>query len=343
MTQNFSSIIEEAREKLGDRLSILAHHYQNDAVVRHADHVGDSLELARKIPGLDSEFIVFCGVYFMAETAAILAKPGQKTLIPDATSNCVMSEMAPAELFKRVLARLGERGRDCIGLTYVNSSAAIKAVCGETGGSVCTSANAERMLAWALKQGKRVVFLPDQMLAQNTCDRLGVPPGRRRLLDIRKGGELVDVAAAQNADILIWPGRCVIHSRFKPQQIQAIKAKEPEALVVVHPECSPQTVAAADACGSTSLIINFVSDAPDGAVIYIGTEWNLVDRLAQEYRGKKTIKPLARSLCSNMAKNTEEKLARTLRNLADEPGVTVREGIARPAILALNRMLEICA
>jgi len=343
MTQSFSSIIEEAREKLGDRLSILAHHYQDDAVVRHADHVGDSLELARKIPGLDSEYIVFCGVYFMAETAAILAKPGQKTLIPDATSNCVMSEMAPAKLFKRVLERLGERGRDCIGLTYVNSSAAIKAVCGETGGSVCTSANAERMLAWALKQGKRVVFLPDQMLAHNTCDRLGVPPARRRLLDIRQGGELVDVAAAQNADILIWPGRCVIHSRFKPQQIQAIKAKEPEALVVVHPECSPQTVAAADACGSTSLIINFAAEAPDGAVIYIGTEWNLVDRLAQEYRGKKTIKPLARSLCSNMAKNTEEKLARTLRNLAAEPGVTVREDIARPATLALNRMLEICA
>jgi len=343
MTTDYSNIIEETRARLGNRLAILAHHYQDDAVVRHADHVGDSLELARKIPGLDSEYIVFCGVFFMAETAAILAKPGQKTLIPDATSNCVMSEMAPAALFKRVLARLGERGRDCLALTYVNSSAAVKAACGETGGSVCTSANADRMLSWAMNQDKRVIFLPDQMLAQNTCDRLGVPHSRRMLLDIRQGGERVDAFAAQNADILIWPGRCVIHSRFKPEEIRAIKAKEPHALVVVHPECSPQTVAAADACGSTSLIIDYVSKAPVGATIYIGTELNLVDRLAAEYRGKKTIKPLARSLCSNMAKNTEEKLARTLQNLDAEPGVTVPEDIARPATLALNRMLEICS
>lgn len=343
MTASFSNIIEETRARLDDRLTILAHHYQDDAVVRHADHVGDSLELARKIPGLDSEYIVFCGVYFMAETAAILAKPGQKTLIPDATSKCVMSEMAPAALYKRVLARLGEGGRDCLGLTYVNSSAAVKAVCGQIGGSVCTSANAERMLSWAMKQGKRVVFLPDRMLAQNTCDRLGIPHSRRLLLDIRQGGNLVDARAAQDADILIWPGRCVIHSRFKPEQIQAIKSADPEALVVVHPECSPQTVAAADACGSTSLIISYVADAPDGATIYIGTELNLVERLAKEYRGKKTIKPLAQSLCSNMAKNTEEKLARTLQNLDAEPGVTVPEDIARPATLALNRMLEICS
>ena len=343
MNQDFADIIETARRTLGSRLTILAHHYQDDAVVRHADHVGDSLELARKIPGLDSEYIIFCGVFFMAETAAILAKPGQKVLIPDPTSNCVMSEMAPAALFRRVLARLGEHGRDCLGLTYVNSSAAVKAACGETGGSVCTSANAERMLSWAMNQGKRVIFLPDRMLAQNTCNRLGVPESRRLILDIRQGGNLVDPERAENADILIWPGRCVIHSRFKPEQIRAIKAKEPESLVVVHPECAPQTVAEADASGSTSLIIRFVSEAPDGATIYIGTEWNLVDRLATEYRGKKTIKPLARSLCSNMAKNTEEKLARTLQNLDAEPAVSVQENIARPAALALNRMLEVCS
>ncbi len=343
MTQDFAKRIEEAKRAYGGRLSILAHHYQDDAVTRHADHVGDSLELARKIPDLTSEYIVFCGVYFMAETAAILAKPGQKIIIPAMDSKCVMSEMAPASLAEKVFSRLDERGGKVLGLTYVNSSAAVKALCGATGGSVCTSANAERMLSWALDQDRRVVFLPDRMLAQNTCDKLGVGAARRHILDIRRNGENLDLAAAERADVLIWPGRCVIHSRFKPEDIRAIRKSHPGALVVVHPECSPETVAEADASGSTSLIIRFVADAPKGSLIYIGTEISLVSRLAKAYQGEKTILPITRSLCSNMAKNTEEKLAEVLSGLPSQPAARVAPAIAGPALTALSRMLTACA
>jgi len=343
MNSTLSSVIEDHRRRLGDRLVILAHHYQHDSVVRHADHVGDSLELSRKIADLSAEYIVFCGVFFMAETAAILAASGQKVFIPDSSAACVMSDMAPHGLVEAVTGRLQAMGREATPLTYVNSSARVKAACGRLGGSVCTSANAATMLSWAMEKGRGVLFLPDRMLGANICDRQGIPSEKRHVLDIRRHGALIDPEAALAAEVLLWPGRCVIHDRFTAEHIRAVRQAHPGALVAVHPECPPATVAAADAAGSTSFLIRFVEEAPQGATIFIGTEENLVLRLANRYAGQKTVRPLLHSRCSNMAKITEEKLAAQLADIAWQPPVIVPDEVREPARAAVTRMLEVCA
>ncbi|HCR13176.1 MAG TPA: quinolinate synthase NadA [Solidesulfovibrio sp.] len=335
--------ITDIRRARGESLAILAHHYQRDAVVAHADILGDSLELSRKVAGLSARDIVFCGVFFMAETAAMLAGPGQRVHIPAPDAACVMSEMAPAALVERVLTRLAAAGRDVLPLTYVNSSAAVKAVVGARGGSVCTSANAGKMLEWALDQGRGVLFLPDKMLGQNTYNALGVPVEKRCILDVRGGGERLDLAAAASAEVLFWPGQCVIHARFKARDIAAVRAAHPGVKVVVHPECAPETVQAADAAGSTSFIIKYVAEAPAGAEIVIGTEINLVSRLARRYQGEKTIRPLCVSGCSNMAKGTEENLLALLETLDTAAPVTVPEDVRGPATAAVAKMLEVSA
>ena len=343
MNASSSQKITAIRQERGSNLAILAHHYQCDDVVGHADILGDSLELSRKIAALSAKDIMFCGVFFMAETAAMLAAPGQRIHSPVREAACVMSEMAPAALVATVLTKLRDAGRDVLPLTYVNSSAAVKAVVGACGGAVCTSANAPKMLRWAIDQGRGVLFLPDKMLGQNTCNTLGVPASARHILDIRGGGAKLDLDAAGTAEVLFWPGQCVIHARFKATDIAALRAKAPGVRVVVHPECSPETVAAADAAGSTSFIIKYVAEAPAGADIVIGTEINLVNRLAAQYHGQKTIRPLCRSACSNMAKGTEKNLLAALEVLDTAEPVTVPEAVRAPATAAVVRMLEVSA
>ena len=332
--------ISAIRAALGPRLCILAHHYQADEVVRHADILGDSLELARRVDGLEAEHIVFCGVHFMAETAAILARPGQKVHIPDAQASCVMAEMVPALLAEEVLARLNRNGARIIPLTYVNSSAAVKAVCGRHGGSVCTSANAPTMLRWALSQGDGVLFLPDANLGRNTARAIGLEEESISRLDIRGQGRFVP-AADPSRRLYLWPGLCAVHAKFQPGQISAIRADEPGALVYVHPECSPEVVQMADGAGSTTYLIKAVAEAKSGSTVYVGTEWSLVNRLAARHPDK-TIRPLRRALCSNMAKVTEANLGAMLGRIGTAPEVRVEERIARPARLALERMLTAC-
>lgn len=341
--QSDFDIIEEARARLGKRLVVLAHHYMSDAVARHADYTGDSLELSRRIPDLDAEYIIFCGVFFMAETAAILAKPGQKVFIPEMNSRCVMSDMAPDWLVKATLDHLAEGGLAVTPLTYVNSSATVKALVGARGGSVCTSANAKTMLTWALEQGPHTMFLPDVRLGLNAADWIALPKEQRHILDVRDHGKAVLLDKARKARLLLWPGQCVIHSRFKPETIRKARQESPGCLVVVHPECHPNTVALADACGSTSLIIKYVAEAPEGSTIYIGTEYNLVNRLAEKYQGVKVVRALKYSTCSNMEKVTEPNLARLITNLDSAPTVQVDEALKDPAKLALTRMLQACA
>lgn len=271
--------IEELRKRLGPRVTILGHHYQDDTVIRHVDIRGDSLELARKVEHIDSEHIVFCGVYFMAESAALLAAPGQKVHLPEMSANCVMAQMAPADLADVILKKCN-RVRKVVPLTYVNSSLAVKAVTGKYGGAVCTSANAEKMMRWAVGQGDAVLFLPDKNLGRNVADALGLPRDRRHILNIRRAGAEMDMGAVNAADLILWPGCCAIHARFNARQIESRRAEYPGARVVVHPECSPEVVALADAAGSTSFIINYVAEAREGDTIVIGTEINLVERLA---------------------------------------------------------------
>jgi quinolinate synthase len=333
--------ISAIKAALGPRLCILAHHYQADEVVRHADILGDSLELARRIDGLDAEHIVFCGVHFMAETAAILARPGQKVYIPDAQASCVMAEMVPSLLAEEVLARLNRDGRRIIPLTYVNSSAAVKAVCGNHGGSVCTSANAPTMLRWALAQGDGVLFLPDANLGRNTARAIGLEEESILRLDIRGQGRLVP-AADSSRRLYLWPGLCAVHAKFQPAQISLIRAEDPQALIYVHPECSPEVVQMADGAGSTTYLIKAVAEAKSGSTVYVGTEWSLVNRLAARHPDK-TIRPLRKALCSNMAKVTQARLGAMLRQIDAAPQVRVEEHIARPARLALERMLTACS
>lgn len=328
--------IQQARAGLGSRLCILAHHYQQDEIVRHADYTGDSLELARRIPGLDAEYIIMCGVYFMAESAAILARAGQKVYIPDTDAGCVLANMAPARLVRQKLQELAEQGEQPTPLAYVNTSAAIKAVCAEYQGSVCTSANASRMLDWALGQAQGVLFLPDRNLARNTANELGIPGEERLQLSLRRTPE-------HRARLYIWPGICSVHHKFKPWQLRQVRDRDPEARIIVHPECSEQVVALADASGSTSKIINYVREAPRGSRIYIGTELNLVQRLAREQDQDKGVFPLREVECANMAKVSEAKLSRLLQDLDQVQPVQIRAEEREKALQALQRMLDVCA
>ncbi len=340
---DFAARIKAVRHRLGPELTILAHHYQRDEVVRHADFVGDSLELSRRVPGLSARFVVFCGVHFMAETSAMLCREGQQTHLPVAGASCVMAEAAPTEAVEGVLQALAREGRRVIPLAYVNTKAGVKALCGKYGGSVCTSANAKAMLKWAFDQGDAVLFLPDRNLAMNTADALGIPASRRLVLDVRGQGGRIDTARAAGADLLVWPATCPIHQRFRTRaaNIQAARAAHPGCRIVVHPECPPSVVQAVDAAGSTSFIITYVAEAPAGSVIYVGTELMLVNRLAERHRGEKTVLPLAESLCSNMQKTTEAALAQTLETLDTREPVRVAPDVAADARLALQRMLAV--
>ncbi|CCO24547.1 quinolinate synthase NadA [Maridesulfovibrio hydrothermalis] len=339
----YSDIIADQKKKYGNRLAILGHHYQSDEIIRHTDLKGDSLELARQIEKLEAEYIVFCGVHFMAESAAIVRRKNQKVYIPDASAGCVMANMAPAYLVDKVLTKIiKESGRKIIPLAYVNTPAAVKTVCGKHGGSVCTSANAEKMLSWALEQGDGVLFLPDKNLALNTADKLGIPDEKRMILNIRAQGDQIDVQQTLDKKLLIWPGLCAIHQRFKLSQVESFRAKYPGCKVVVHPECPPELVEAADGDGSTSYLIKYVADSPAGSTIIIGTETNLVNRLKNEFPDKNII-PLRISVCSNMAKINEKNLAELLQNLETASFEDVSDEIREPARIALERMLQVCA
>lgn len=336
--------ISALRAQYGPRMAILGHHYQSDEVIRHVDFQGDSLELARKIEGLAAEHVVFCGVYFMAESAAALARPGQKVHIPVQEATCPMAEMAPADRVEDVLIALREEGRLVIPLAYVNSTAEVKALCGLYGGSVCTSANARVMLEWALQQGDAVLFLPDKNLAHNTADLLKLDATERHELNVRQHGQLIDHKKAQYARLLIWPGACAIHHKFKKRHIEELRRVKPGVRVVVHPECSPRVVRAADGAGSTSYLIKYCADAPAGARIAVATECNLVNRLAARHTAQgKEIMPLKALTCSNMAKITEARLAALLENLDTATPVALSADVTEHSRVALERMLRICA
>ncbi|WP_319466731.1 quinolinate synthase NadA [uncultured Pseudodesulfovibrio sp.] len=345
--EKFAETIETVRKKMGSRLAILGHHYQADAVMAHTDIRGDSLELSRHISGLDAEHIVFCGVYFMAESAAILRREDQKIHIPDPTATCPMADMAEAGRVRQTLDILQADGRKIIPLTYVNSSAAVKGVVGEYDGSVCTSANAETMLSWAMKQGDAVLFLPDKHLATNTANTLNIPKDKRIILPagVIDGDPklFINPDNVKDKEFIIWPGYCPIHEEFQLETVETIRAEEPDAKIVVHPECDSSVVDASDGHGSTTFLIKYAKEAPAGSTVYIGTEENLVKRLAAQYAGEKTIRPLNVSLCEDMGKTTEENLAALLENIDKATPIDVPDDIKAPARLSLERMLEVCS
>lgn len=332
--------IFKLKERLGKDLVILAHHYQSQDIVDIADYTGDSLELAKKIPELTAQYIVFCGVHFMGETAAILTKKGQKVFMPEPNASCVMAETAPYKLAQKVINFLQEQGKKVVPLTYVNSTASIKALCGQLGGSTCTSANAKKMLAWALEQGDVVLFLPDKNLGFNTGISLGLNQEDISLISLTN---LEYLNSLLSKKLLLWPGVCAVHFKYKLKHLAQVRTQKPKVKIVVHPECSPEVVAASDANGSTSFIIRYVEEAPLNSVISIGTEENLVKRLRQKYIGQKEILSLYPTFCSNMAKNNLEKVFQVLTSFPKENLIQVNEEVSLLAKKAIETMLTVCS
>ncbi len=350
--------IRAAKATLGDRVVILGHFYQRDEVLQHADFVGDSFQLAQATKSRpDAEAIVFCGVHFMAETADLLSGPEQAVILPNLAAGCSMADMADIDSVTECWEQLEElygietdaSGRvPVIPVTYMNSSAALKGFCGEHGGIVCTSSNAETVLEWAFERGQRVLFFPDQHLGRNTAKAMGVPLSQMPLWNPRKplGGNTA--TELDNARVILWHGFCSVHKRFTVDQITAARASHPGVRVIVHPECPMAVVDAADEYGSTDYISKAIAAAPAGSTFAIGTEINLVRRLAAQHP-QHTIFCLDPVICpcSTMYRIHAGYLAWVLEALVGTNErsaevmnrITVSDDIAGHARVALERML----
>lgn len=349
------SAIIEARHRLGDRVLVLGHFYQRDEIIEHADFVGDSFQLARNAADRpDVDHIVFCGVHFMAETADILSTPDQTVTLPNMAAGCSMADMASIDQVEHCWNRLtgicgtepdADGLRQIIPVTYMNSSAAIKAFCGRHGGIVCTSSNARSVLEWSYRRGRRVLFLPDQHLGRNTALAMGIPPERMAMWNPMRPDGGTDERSYAAASIILWKGFCSVHQRFTVEQIERAQRAYPGVRVVVHPECSKEVVEAADGVGSTAYIVHEIERAPAGSAIAVGTEINLVNRLATQHPDKTVfcLDPVV-CPCSTMYRIHPAYLAWALDGLVAGTVVnriTVDPGIAHDAKTSLTRMLEV--
>ena len=338
-----------ARAALGDRAFVLGHHYQRDEVIEFADVTGDSFRLAQQAAARpQAEFIVFCGVHFMAESADILTSSSQAVILPDLAAGCSMADMASAEQVAEawdVLADAGIAG-STIPVSYMNSSAAIKASTGEHGGTICTSSNAERALRWAFERGERVIFTPDQHLGRNTAVReLGMSLSDCVVYDPHRPGGGLTSTQLRNAKMVLWRGHCSVHGRFSLQSVADVRSRVPGVRVLVHPECQYDVVEAADEVGSTEYIIRAVEAAPAGTAWAIGTELNLVKRLAAAHP-EQTIVFLDRTVCfcSTMNRIDLPHLVASLEGLAAgqvRNRITVEPQVAAHAKKALDQMLAL--
>ncbi|MBI1760205.1 MAG: quinolinate synthase NadA [Acidobacteria bacterium] len=339
--------IQAAKRALGDRVVILGHHYQRDDVVCHADFTGDSFKLAQQANTRpDADYIVFCGVHFMAESADILSGAQQQVILPDLAAGCSMADMAQIEQVESAWEQLEELGiASMLPITYMNSSAAIKAFCGRHEGVVCTSSNAVPLFDWALRQSEKLFFFPDEHLGRNTGVKFGIPLDRMAVWDPRQplGGNTPEQLRA--AKLILWKGFCSVHGRFLPRHVDDRRAEHPGIKVLVHPECKYEVVSKADLNGSTEYIIKTVCEAPAGSQWAVGTELNLVNRLTKQHPDK-LVTLLAPDLCmcATMFRIAPENLAWSLENLAAGHVVNqikVDDETARWARVALDRMLQI--
>lgn len=332
------------KEKMGDRLFIPGHHYQKDEVIQFADAIGDSLQLAQvSAKNTAAEFIVFCGVHFMAETADILTSDKQKVILPDMRAGCSLADMANMEQTERGWkAMQSVFGDSIIPLTYINSTAAIKDFVGRNGGATVTSSNARRMLEWAFTQKVRVLFLPDQHLGRNTAYDLGIPLDQMAVWDPIQERFECD-GNLENVKIILWKGHCSVHALFTVQNVEQVRKKHPDAKIIVHPECSREVVAMADDAGSTKYIIETIKAAAPGTKWAVGTEMNLVNRLTKQFPDKEVFS-LNPYMCACMTMNRID-LPHLLWALETvEQGemrnqISVDQQIAEGALLALERML----
>jgi quinolinate synthase len=340
--------IAAAKRTLGDRLVILGHHYQRDEVIRHADFTGDSFKLAQHAASKpEAEFIVFCGVHFMAESADILSADHQKVILPDLTAGCTMADMAETDQVEDCWdAVTAVVGGDIMPVTYMNSTAGLKAFVGRHGGAVCTSSNARAVLDWAFRQKTRVLFFPDQHLGRNTGFRMGIPLEAMPVWDPYERGGGVTADQLRAARILLWKGHCSVHNRFTPEMVDTRREQMPGVKVIVHPECRFEVAQKADAIGSTEGIIKAVESSPAGTRWAVGTELNLVQRLAREQAPAREVVSLddCFCVCSTMFRIDPPHLLWALENLAEGRVVNwvrVPPQTAADARSALDRMLAI--
>ena len=342
--------ILRARETLGDRLVILGHHYQRDEVFRHATFTGDSLKLSRQAADSKADYIVFCGVHFMAEVADILSRPDQVSILPDMSAGCSMADMANLTNVERAWQELSEildPDEMITPVTYINSAADLKGFCGEHGGIVCTSTNARHVLEWSFGRREKVLFFPDQHLGRNTGYAMDIPLDEMVVWDYDKPQGGLTVEQIKKAKMILWKGFCSVHQMFQPEQIDNFKQKFPETLVIAHPESPFEVCQKSDYIGSTEYIINTIADAEPGTRWLVATELNLVNRLHDQFKHQgKNVHFMSPNvcMCSTMFRIDPQHMAWVLENLVDGHvvnQVTVPADVAEQAKLALERMLEV--
>ncbi len=343
-------VLEEltaVKKRLGSRVVVLGHHYQQDDVIAFADVTGDSLELARKAAQIkDAEFVMFCGVHFMAETADMLTGPHQKVILPDLRAGCSMADMANRREIDVAWAHMKAcTNEKIIPITYINCSAALKSFVGENDGSICTSSNAEKVITWGLSQGEKLLFFPDQHLGRNTCFKLGIKLEDMVVYDPRQRHGGLTPEQIRDAKVILWYGFCSVHQGFNESHIKEWRRRDPERILIVHPECSFEVVQGADLAGSTSYIIKQIAAAARGTKFAVGTEINLVNRLAHQYPHLDitSLSPY-QCLCTTMYRVRPRWLLESYR--AIERGeainvISVDEVTKKFALKALDQMLAI--
>jgi len=340
--------IAAAKTALGSRLLILGHHYQRDEVIKFADVTGDSFRLSQHCAARpDADYIVFCGVHFMAESADVLSAPGQQVILPDLAAGCSMADMAAIDQLETAWEELRQLGiGEVVPVTYINSSAAIKAFVGERGGIVCTSSNAAATLRWAWARGRRILFLPDQHLGRNTAYKMGVPLDDMVVWDPDEVNGGLEPSELRAARLILWKGHCSVHTRFTAAQIAMVREQHPGIRVIVHPEVPWDVVQAADDSGSTEYILRQVRESPPGSVWAVGTEIHLVNRLANEVAAGKTVVSLDQlgCLCSTMFRVSPNHLLWVLEGLLDGKvynRIVVPDEQKHWVRVALDRMLSV--
>ncbi len=339
--------IAAAKARLGQDVVILGHHYQRDEVVKFADFRGDSLKLSFQASQAEGRYIVFCGVHFMAESADILRREHQTVILPDLNAGCSMADMADIGQVEACWSELSSLldSRKVIPVTYMNSTAAIKAFTGERGGSICTSSNAAAVMKWAFERGEKVLFLPDEHLGRNTGYRMGIPLEQMIVWDPYEelGGNTPE--AIRGARVILWKGYCSVHQRFTPQQVERVRRQHPGIRVIVHPECRFEVAQAADQIGSTEGIIKAIQASPAGTEWAVGTEIHLVNRLGKEFKNHKVISlDPSVCVCTTMFRITPQHLLWALENLGEGNVVnriSVDERTRHHARVALDRMLAL--
>ena len=356
--QNFTALSDEeiqarivaAKKALGERLIILGHHYQREEVYRHADVSGDSLKLSRRAADSQAEYIVFCGVHFMAEVADIVSRPEQISILPDLAAGCSMADMANLANVERAWRELSgvlDPDEHITPVTYINSAADLKAFCGRHSGIVCTSTNARNVLEWSFKQREKILFFPDQHLGRNTGYKMGIPLDEMVVwdFDLPLGG--LSPEQIKKAKMILWKGYCSVHQLFTPEYIDQFKAKYPDTLVISHPESSFEVCQKSDYVGSTEYIINTIAESAPGTRWLVGTELNLVNRLHEQFKAEnKSVHFMSGTvcMCSTMFRISPSSLLWTLENLVDGTVVNqikVPQAEAEQARLALERMLAV--